>query len=109
MKIDAHHHFWKYDTASFGWIDDAMAVIRRDFLPTDLAREMSSAGIEGVVTVQARQCLEETGWLLGLAEEHEFIRGVVGWVPLISPGVESDLERFAVNRKLKGVRHVLHD
>jgi L-fuconolactonase len=107
MIIDAHHHFWTYTPAEYGWIDDAMAVIRRDFLPGDLAREIREAGIDGVISVQARQTIEETDWLLDLAEKHDFIRGVVGWVPLISPAVDADLARFATNSKLKGVRHVL--
>ena len=24
MKIDAHQHFWNYNTSDFGWIDDTM-------------------------------------------------------------------------------------
>jgi L-fuconolactonase len=109
MKIDTHHHFWKYSAEEYGWISDAMSVIRRDFLPADLQRETAAVGIDGVVSVQARQTLEETQVLLDWAREHDFIRGVVGWVPLVSPSVRSDLERFAGRKELKGVRHVLHD
>jgi L-fuconolactonase len=86
-----------------------MAGLRRDFLPADLKPEINAAGIEGVISVQARQSLDETRWLLDLADQHDFIRGVVGWVPLISPSVVSDLEPFAANPKLKAVRHVLQD
>ena len=107
QRIDAHHHFWKYDPAEYGWIDDAMAAIRRDFLPEDLQREIANVGIDGVVSVQARQTVEATQWLLALAEAHDFIRGVVGWVPLVSPSVSNDLARFAEDRRLKAVRHVL--
>ncbi len=106
-KIDAHHHFWKYDPVEYGWIAEDMQVIRRDFLPEDLKQTIGTVGIDGVVSVQARQTVEETEWLLELARAHEFIRGVVGWMPLVSPSVTADLERFADNRKLKGVRHVL--
>jgi len=112
MIIDAHHHFWKYTAAEYGWISPQMSVLRRDFLPGDLLAETQSAGVDGVVSVQARQTLEETGWLLDLAEQEEFaglIRGVVGWVPLISPDIDADLERFAGRPKLRGVRHVLQD
>jgi L-fuconolactonase len=107
--LDSHHHFWRYDPAEYGWINDSMAGLRRDFLPADLKPEIDAVGIEGVVSVQARQSLDETRWLLGLADQHDFIRGVVGWVPLISPSVASDLEPFAANPKLKAVRHVLQD
>jgi L-fuconolactonase len=86
-----------------------MSQIRRDFLPEDLETEIGNAGVDGVVSVQARQKTEETDWLLGLAKEHDFIRGVVGWVPLASPHVGSDLERLAGDPKLKSLRHVLQD
>ena len=84
-----------------------MRTIRRSFLPLDLKREIAEAGIDGVVSVQARQALSETEDLLGWAQEHEFIRGVVGWVPLVSDSVREDIERFADRDELKGVRHVL--
>lgn len=107
MKIDAHHHFWKYTPEEYDWIDDEMAVIRRDFLPADLEQTIAQVGITGVVSVQARQTIEETEWLLQLADDASFILGVVGWVPLILPTVREDLERFAANPRLKSVRHVL--
>lgn len=107
--IDSHHHFWRYDPKEYGWISESMAALRRDFLPTDLLRETQAAGIDGVVSVQARQTLDETGWLLEMAEQNDFIRGVVGWVPLVSDRVRQDLERFAGHPKLKAVRHVLQD
>jgi len=107
MNIDAHQHFWKYNSAEYDWIDDSMAVIRRDFLTADLRREISQAGVDGVVAVQARQIVEETEWLLRLANENDFIRGVVGWVPLRDPGVGEVLKKLAVNPKLRGIRHVV--
>ena len=107
MITDSHHHFWKYDAVEYGWIDDAMSGIRRDFLPHHLAKEIGAAGVDGVVSVQARQTLEETEWLLGLAEQHDFIKGVIGWVDLLSPGVSAQLERFTAKTKLKGIRHIV--
>ena len=107
MKLDAHHHFWAYDPSEYGWIGEEMRVIQRDFLPADLVPEIHAAGIDGVISVQARQSTEETAWLLELAGQHEFIRGVVGWVPLVSPQVGGELERFAANPKFRAVRHVV--
>ncbi len=107
--IDSHHHFWHYDPAQHAWIPRDWTVIQRDFLPADLAAEVAAAGVDGVVSVQARQSLEETRWLLDFAAEHAFIRGVVGWVPLIDASIEAILEPLAANPKLCGVRHVLHD
>ena len=107
MKIDAHHHFWNYDPVEYGWIDESMKAIRRDFTPEQLQEEIATAGVDGVVSVQARQSLAETEWLLRLAAKYDFIKGVVGWVELVSPKVGAELERFAANRKLKSVRHVV--
>jgi L-fuconolactonase len=109
VKIDAHQHFWKYSAAEYGWIDDHMSVIRRDFLPPDLEREIRSAGIDGVVSVQARQTLQETLWLLTLAAQNDFIKGVVGWVPLTEPSIRDELDRLRSDSRLRGVRHVVQD
>jgi len=112
MVIDAHHHFWRYTDEEYGWIPPDWSALRRDFLPEDLARELAAAGVDGVVTVQARQSLAETDWLLDLAARHAFIRGVVGWVPLVAPDLEQHLDRLAahpaaVAGKLRAFRHVL--
>ncbi len=107
MIVDSHQHFWRYDPEAYDWIGDELAAIRRDFLPADLAREIAAAGVEAVVSVQARQTLVETRWLLELAEANEFIVGVVGWVPLVSPSVGDTLAELAANPRLRGVRHVL--
>lgn len=106
-KIDAHHHFWKYDPVEYDWISDDMKAIRRSFLPDDLNAEIKRAGVDGVVSVQARQTVEETKVLLGFAQQHDFIRGVVGWVPLTDPKVYTVLDQFAGNKHLKSVRHVI--
>jgi L-fuconolactonase len=107
MRIDAHHHFWHYTAAEYGWIDDAMASIRRDFLPADLEAEIHAAGVDAVISIQARQTLVETAFLLKMAAEHPWIAGVVGWVPLTDPSSAAILERLAAAAPLKGVRHVL--
>lgn len=108
-RIDSHHHFWKYDPAEYGWIGPDMGVLRRDFLPDDLYGVKQANDIEGVVSVQARQTVEETEALLSFAEETSWIRGVVGWVPLAASDVQNVLETFADRPKLKGVRHVVQD
>ena len=107
MHIDAHQHFWIYDQREYDWIDDLMAALRRDFLPADLKPELEGSGFQGCVAVQARQTLEETRWLLELAERAPFILGVVGWVDLRSPRLRFELESFAGKSKLVGVRHIV--
>lgn len=110
MKIiDSHNHFWKYNKSEFEWIDDSMKNIRQDFLPENLKKEINETGIEGVISVQARQNIEETDWLLNIAVENDFIYGIVGWLPLIDPKIEALLEKYSSDPYLKGIRHVVHD
>ncbi|MEA3460762.1 MAG: amidohydrolase family protein [Bacteroidota bacterium] len=109
MMIDAHHHLWKYNQREYRWMDDSMHVLQRDYLPGDLEQELSQTGVSGTVVVQARQNLEETRWLLGLANTHSFIKGVVGWLDLRSSELDKQLDAFAAHPKLVGLRHVLHD
>jgi L-fuconolactonase len=109
MKIDAHQHFWKYTPAEYGWISDDMAVLRRDHLPAEFERLAAAVGMEGSIAVQARQSLAETEWLLALAAEYPFIKGVVGWVDLRSDRLDEQLAGYSQDRKLRGVRHVVQD
>lgn len=107
MRIDSHQHFWRYDPREHDWIDDRMGVLKRDFLPEQLRPELAKAGFDACVAVQARQTLEETRWLLELADRHAFIVGVVGWVELRADDVAGQLEPFAGKRKLVGIRHIV--
>lgn len=107
MRVDAHQHFWRYSAAEYGWIDDSMSVLRRDFLPAEARREMDRVGVDASVAVQARQTLEETRWLLALAAAHPFIAGVVGWIDLQADDVGEQLTEFAAHPRLVGVRHVV--
>ncbi len=107
MRIDAHQHYWIYNPQEYGWIDDSMQTIRRDFLPDDLKPELSLAGFDGSILVQTRQSLEETRWLLALAAQAPTILGVVGWVDLRAPDVHAQLKALAGNPKLVGIRHIV--
>ena len=110
MKIDAHQHFWIYNSSEYGWIDDRMKVLKRDYLPGDLKSELAGTTFSGTVAVQARQSAEETRWLLQLAGQFDFIKGVVGWIDLCSEGTtRRQLDEFCKSEKLVGVRHVVHD
>lgn len=106
-KIDAHQHFWKYDATEFDWINDEMKIIRKDFLPKDLKPLLDENNIAGCVAVQARQTEEENNFLLKLADENDFIKGVVGWVDLMADDIEDRLAYWHLQKKIKGVRHVL--
>jgi L-fucono-1,5-lactonase len=107
MRIDAHQHFWQYNPREYDWIDDGMATIRRDFLPADLQPLLENTRFQGSVIVQVRQTLEETRWLLKLADANPFILGVVGWVDLCAPELRAQLESFAGRAKLVGIRHIV--
>jgi L-fuconolactonase len=109
LLIDAHHHLWRYNDRDYVWMSGAMTSLCRDFLVPDLEAVAQESGVGGTVAVQARQMLKETEWLLKLAARHPLLLGVVGWAPLCQPDAGAHLERFAQNRKLKAVRHVLHD
>jgi L-fuconolactonase len=109
VRIDSHQHFWVYRPQTHAWISDDMAVLKRDFLPPDLAPLLAAAGLDGCVAVQASQSLDETRFLLDLARRHPFVKAVVGWVDLVSPVLESQLESFASDPAFRGVRHVAQD
>ncbi len=105
--IDSHQHFWRYSPEEYEWIDESMAKLRADFLPKDLEPEMASANVDACVAVQARQTLEETEWLLDLAEGSSFIAGIVGWAPIAVRDFSGILSRIGANPNLKGLRHVV--
>ena len=109
MKIDSHQHFWNYSRESYPWMTEAHEAIKRDFLPNDLEPILKRNQIDGCIAVQAQQTLEETEWLLKLAEENPFVKGVVGWFPFRDANVSDSLDRFATHQALVGARHVVHD
>ncbi|WP_416864064.1 MAG: amidohydrolase family protein [Imperialibacter sp.] len=106
-KIDAHQHFWKYDPARHGWIDDSMKVIQRDFMPDDLEPVLHAHGIDGCVLVQVDQNQQENEFQLANAQANDFIKGVVGWVDLQTEDIEQQLASLSKHKKLKGFRHIL--
>ena len=108
MAIDSHRHFWHYTDEEFGWIDDDR--IRRDFLPGDCAD--ARGPFDPCVAVEARQSVAETKWLLDLAQEHGFIKGVVGWLPIAADDFSAVLDDVLASpnaARLCGLRHVVQD
>jgi L-fuconolactonase len=108
MRLDAHQHFWQFDPVRDAWMAaDAMAPIRRDFMPADLQPILQSHGFEGCIAVQADQSEAETRFLLQLADQYPFIQGVVGWIDLRSNTLAQQLDYVAQFPRLKGFRHIL--
>jgi L-fuconolactonase len=107
QRIDAHQHFWIFDPVRDSWINDEMAIIQRDFLPGHLGPVLASNNFDGCVAVQADQSENENTFLLDLAVNNNFIKGIVGWVDLQSPAIEQRLEHYQQFKYIKGFRHVL--
>ena len=107
LKIDAHQHFWKYDSIRDSWMTDEMGAIRKDFLPEHLEPILKENGFDGCVLVQVDQSEKETHSLLELANKNDFIKGVVGWIDLQSVNIEERLAYYKAFEKLKGFRHIL--
>jgi len=107
VKIDSHQHFWKYDPSRESWITEEMSVIRKNFLPGDLYPFLDANSFDGCIAVQSDQSEADNEFLLALADQNNFIRGVVGWIDLTSEVVESRIAHYKQFKKFKGVRHVL--
>jgi L-fuconolactonase len=107
LRIDAHHHLWHYSATEYGWIDESMERLRRDFLPAELSVLCAAAKVDATIAVQARQTLEETDWLLSLAEQSALIRGVVGWADIAAENFPHVLDELCARPLLKGLRHIV--
>jgi L-fuconolactonase len=107
MIIDAHQHFWQLSKPfNYRWLREP---INRDYLPADLWPHLQNTGVQKSIFVQTQHNLDETRWVLGLAEAHDFVAGVVGWVDLASPACEQQLLEFRAHPKFVGVRHITQD
>lgn len=111
MKLDSHQHFWDYaaNPDDFTWMTDEYSVLGRNFMPADLKPLLAECDISGCIAVQAREVVQETEFLLDLANKNTFIRGVVGWVDMRDEQIETVLESFTGNTLLKGFRMLIHD
>lgn len=111
LVIDSHQHFWQHSQPfDYSWQDsEELAPIRKDYLPEDLAPLIRSVGVDRTVFVQTQHNVEENRWVLKLAEQNDFIAGVVGWVDLASEQCEEQLLEFKDHPKFVGIRHVTQD
>ncbi|MEJ6394208.1 amidohydrolase family protein [Gymnodinialimonas sp. 2305UL16-5] len=109
VQIDAHQHFWQISRGDYDWMSDEVAAIRHDILPPDLAPLLARHDIAGTVVVQAAATLAETEFLLGLAQDNRFIKGIVGWVDLDDIAAPEALDHLSQSPVFKGVRPMLQD
>ncbi len=106
-RIDAHQHFWSLERGDYGWLTPDKEPIYRDFLPADLKPLLAAAGIDGTILVQAAPTVAETEFMLGLAYEEPFIRGVVGWVDFEDPLAPDEIARLSRQSALVGLRPMI--
>jgi L-fucono-1,5-lactonase len=107
--IDSHQHFWQVGRFDYPWMSRELGVLYQDYLPPALEPILRDCGVACTVTVQASNTLAETRWLLSLADEYEFIAGVVGWVDLAAPDCEQQLVELQGHARFKGVRHLVEN
>jgi L-fuconolactonase len=109
--IDAHQHFWQLSQPfDYGWLRAGPnAPICRDHLPDNLLPHLRATGVARTVFVQTQHNIAENRWVLGLAEQYDFLAGVVGWVDLAGPQCEDQVQEFRAHPKFVGVRHVVQD
>ncbi|MEN1785521.1 MAG: amidohydrolase family protein [Bacteroidota bacterium] len=105
--IDAHHHLWHYNPERYKWIDGTMGVLQQHYLPQQLQSVYEKNNVVGSVAVQANQSEQETKYLVAQAKEFSFIKGIVGWVDMLSEDFEKSLEQFQEFPIIKGFRHIL--
>ena len=103
--VDSHHHFWEIDKFDYSWMPDG-SPLAVDYGPTQLAPLIKAAGIDYTVVVQAVSSSDEARWLLELADQNDFIAGIVGWVDLTDPKVGYTLDELQRSKYFKGVRHI---
>ena len=110
MRLDAHQHFWELARFPYSWMpSDPSSPLRRNYRPEQLAEVLARNRFDGSIVVQAATVPGEVAWLLELADHHEFIRGVVGWVDLTAPDLPRRLDELQKRAKFRGVRHLVHD
>ncbi len=109
MRIDAHQHFWALARCDYGWLTPDLDTIYRDFTPDDLMPLLKAAGIDGTVLVQAAPTVAETEYMLSLADQNAFIKGVVGWVDFEADDVGSQISALDAHPALVGLRPMIQD
>jgi L-fuconolactonase len=109
LKVDTHQHFWKYNPVKHSWINEEMAVIQKDFMPIDLQPILNEVGIGGCIAVQADEDEAENDFLLSLAKNDNFIKGVVGWADFLADDISERLAYYNDFKIIKGFRYILQD
>ena len=105
--LDSHQHFWQVGRFDYPWMTSDLGVLYQDYLPSMLEPTLAQNEVSQTVLVQASNSVDESRWLLSLADDHPFIAGVVGWADLMSPELDLQLDELTSHPKFKGVRHLV--
>ncbi|MEO0383931.1 MAG: amidohydrolase family protein [Pseudomonadota bacterium] len=109
MMIDAHQHFWNPARGDYDWMPMDNAILARSYGPADLTPHLKQHGIQATVLVQAAATINETEYMLGLADATPYVAGVVGWIDFEKPDDLAQLRRLAQHPKFLGVRPMIQD
>ena len=111
QSIDAHQHYWEWSRFDYGPLFSGLPALARDFLPPELEPELTAAAVKRSVTVQVLHTLDETRWMLALADRTQSIAGVVGWVDLTASqgDIARDVEELRRHPRFVGIRHLIHE
>lgn len=111
MIIDTHIHIWDLKRAAYDWLKDDTSILNRTYQLEELLPSFSPAKVTQGVLVQAANNMEDTGFMLETARNHDQITGVVGWLPLKDPVKTLGIlnEKLLKEKYFKGVRHLIHN
>ena len=110
VRVDTHQHFWNMDEVAYPWLKPAHGPIYRNFGADELAPQLAAAGVDKTVIVQAMNSYADTDAMLAIAEDNDWVAGVVGWLPIHDPAETArKLEEYRLSPYFKGVRHLIHD
>lgn len=109
MRIDAHQHYWNPARGDYDWMPADNPILSRPYGPADLAGHLAANDIDATVIVQAAATVDETEYMLGIADATPSVAGVVGWVNFEDPGQRATLARLAKHPKFLGVRPMIQD
>ena len=108
--IDGHQHFWDPGRVPLPWLKREHDAIARPFEPDDLAPQLAAANVMATILVQSACSDEDTALMFEHARRHEWIAGVVAWLPLRDPDrAAARLDALSAEPKLRGIRHLIHD
>lgn len=108
--IDTHVHIWDFEQAEYTWLEGDTSILNRTYSIEELAAARTKTTVTGGILVQAANNFEDTDWMLQVAAKTDWIKAVVGWVPLLNPNATAKaVDKYSANPYFKGVRHLIHN